>query len=398
MLKRALLVSAFFGQLVCTAAFGQNGCSTTGQSKLYCLIPTALHTPPGDFNFFNTSFATALSQLPLATPASGFVFQLVNGVLTESDKSFGPIMTERGETIGRHKLFVAFTFQQFSFDNIDGTGLGNVPILLSFHNSNETVYTATTNHISATVNQYAGFATFGLTDRVDISIAVPIERVSLGMASSGTEYAVGGAQASFQEYIPGIASGFGDVVLAAKGTAWYSKDERTALAFGAELRLPSGDALNFLGSGAVGIKPYVALSRAGRISPHANLGYQWNSDSVLAQNANGQEEQLPTSFFYYFGADLNAAKRLTLVADFLGQEVFNAPRISAPTVVNVQSLGRSFPSVEPYNGSYADENMALGFKLNPGDHFLLTGNVLLRLNHGGLRSDVVPLVGVSYTH
>ena len=188
-------------------------------------------------------------------------------------------MTERGETIGRHKLFVAFTFQQFSFDRFYGTGRGRPnSSRLSFHNSNETVYTATTNHISATVNQYAGFATFGLTDRVDISIAVPIERVSLGMASSGTEYAVGGAQASFQEYIPGIASGFGDVVLAAKGTAWYSKDERTALAFGAELRLPSGDALNFLGSGAVGIKPYVALSRAGRISPHANLGYQWNSD------------------------------------------------------------------------------------------------------------------------
>ncbi len=185
-------------------------------------------------------------------------------------------MTERGETIGRHKLLRGIYLPAILLQHIlDGTGLGNVPILLSFHNSNETVYTATTNHISATVNQYAGFATFGLTDRVDISIAVPIKRVSLGMASSGTEYAVGGAQASFQEYIPGIASGFGDVVLAAKGTAWYSKDERTALAFGAELRLPSGDALNFLGSGAVGIKPYVALSRAGRISPHANLGYQW---------------------------------------------------------------------------------------------------------------------------
>jgi hypothetical protein len=396
MLKRALLVSALFSQFVCTAAMGQSGCTTTGESKLYCLIPTAFHTPAGEFNFFNTSFATALSQLPLATPASGIVYEVVNGVLTESTKSFGPIMSERAETTGRHKLFVGFTYQHFAFSSIDGNNLHDVPIVFRFTTSTDVVYTATVNHISTVVNQYAGYATYGLTNRVDVSIAVPFQRTSMGVSSTGTEYSTtSSAQASFQEYLPGVASGFGDVVLAAKGTAWYG--ENSALAVGAELRLPSGDALNFLGSGAVGVKPYAAWSRKGRISPHANLGYQWNSDSVLARNSAGQEQQLPTHFLYYFGADVEATKRLTIIADFLGQEFFNAPRVSSPTQVTIPNRGLSFPSIEPFNGSYAANNLAIGAKVNPWNHLLITGNLAIRLNNGGLRANVVPLVGASYT-
>ncbi len=396
MLKRALLALAIFGLFACRFAMGQDTCTGGDRGKLYCLIPTAFHTPAGSFNFFNTSFATAVSQLPLATPASGIVYELVNGVLTESTKSFGPIMSERAETTGRHKLFLGFTYQHFRFDSIDGTDLNNVPIVFTFPTTTDVIYTATANRISATVNQYAAYATFGLTNRIDVSIAVPFQRVSLGVSSTGTEYSTTtSAQASFQQFIPGVASGVGDVILAAKGTAWHG--ERSALAVGAELRLPSGDALNFLGSGAVGVKPYAAWSRKGRISPHANLGYQWNSNSVLARNSAGQEQQLPTHLLYYFGADMEATKRLTIIADFLGQEFFNAPRVSSPTQVTIPNRGLSFPSIEPFNGSYAANNLAIGAKVNPWNHLLITGNLAIRLNNGGLRANVVPLVGASYT-
>jgi hypothetical protein len=188
------------------------------------------------------------------------------------------------------------------------------------------------------------------------------------------------------------------VVLAAKGTAW--RTEKYALALGAELRLPSGDALNFLGSGAVGIKPYLALSRTARFSPHLNLGYQWNGNSVLATNNAGQEQQLPGYFLYYFGADIGATKRLTVIADFLGQEYFNAPRVSSPKAIPVQTLNQALTlsSVLPYNGSYGNNNLAFGAKVNPWSRLLITGNILVRVSNGGLRDNVVPLVGISYTH
>ena len=231
-------------------------------------------------------------------------------------------MTERAETIGRHKLFVGLTYQRFTFNRIDGNDLKDVPIVFSFPSvDNPSVVTQTNNRINSTVNQYVGYATFGLTNRIDVSIAVPFERISLGVSSTGTEYSTtSSAQVAFREFVPGSASGFGDVVLAAKGTAWHS--ERMGLALGAELRLPSGDALNFLGSGAVGIKPYMALSRTGTVAPHLDLGYQWNGNSVLNRNAAGNDQQLPTYFLYDFGADIRATERLTLVADFLGQEFF----------------------------------------------------------------------------
>jgi hypothetical protein len=396
MLKRMLIFSILLTQFSTVTVMAQDVCSTTARTKLYCLIPTAFQTPATSFNFFNTSFATALSQLPLATPASGIIYEVVNGVLTESTRSFGPIMSERAETTGRHKLFLGFTYQHFAFNSIDGTDLKNVPIVFTFSTPTDLIYTATNNRISTTVNQYAAYATFGLTNRVDVSIAVPFQRVSMGVSSVGTEYSTtSSAQASFQEFIPGVASGFGDVLLAAKGTVWSG--ERSGVALGAELRLPSGDALNFLGSGAVGVKPYMAWSRKGKISPHVNLGYQWNGNSVLARNSAGQEQQLPTYFMYYFGADIGATKRLTIIADFLGEEFFNAPRVSSPTQVTIPNRGLSFPSIEPFNGSYAANNLAIGAKVNPWNHLLITGNLSIRLNNGGLRANVVPLIGASYT-
>src|SRR5215469_10767186 len=160
MLKRMLIFSALLGQFTCMAAVAQTTCATTAATKLYCLIPTALHTPPSEFNFFNESFATDLSQLPLATPASGVIFEFVNGVLAESRKNVGPIMTERAETIGIHKFYVAFTYQQFRFHSIDGNDLENVPIVFRFPPVNSTVFTQTTNRFNSTVNQYVVYATY----------------------------------------------------------------------------------------------------------------------------------------------------------------------------------------------------------------------------------------------
>jgi hypothetical protein len=42
-------------------------------------------------------------------------------------------------------------------------------------------------------------------------------------------------------------------------------------------------------------------------------------------------------------------------------------------------------------------NGSVGFKVNPIGTLLVSFNVLVQLNDGGLRSRVVPLVGFSYT-
>jgi hypothetical protein len=398
MFSRALKVTiqtSFFGAISMLAQ------TTCGNTKLACLLPTALHTNPPTFNFFNEAFGTQIGQLPLATPASGFIFTFDKqlGVYKSSQESFGPLLAERVETIGRHKVYVAFTYQWFGFSEIDGNDLHHLPLLFSFPSAQAPlVVTQTDNHIDTTVNQYVVFGTFGLSDHVDVSIAVPFERISMGVTSKGTEYSTTtSASASFTEYLPGTASGPGDIVISTKGTIFTW--EQYGLAIGGELHLPTGDEQNFLGSGAVGIKPYFVIARRGRIAPHVNLAYQWNASSALAIDQSGRQQSLPGFFAYTLGADIGLSKRFTLAADLVGQHFFDAPQISTPKSVTATVNGQPtvFSSVLPINGGYNVDNLALGVKANPWRNLLLLGNMTIKLDSGGLRATIVPLAGVSYS-
>lgn len=338
--------------------------STCGNTKLACLLPTALHTNPPTFNFFNEAFATQIGQLPLATPASGFIFTFdkQKGVYTAAQESFGPLLAERVETIGRHKGYLAFTYQWFDFTDIDGNDLNHLPILFSFPSAaGAQVVTETDNHIDTHVNQFVVFGTFGLSEHIDVSIAIPLERISMEVTTKGTEFSTTtSATTSFTQYLPGIASGLGDVVISGKGT--LLRWEAYGLAIGGELHLPTGDEQNFLGSGAVGIKPYFVLARRGKVAPHLNLAYQWNGNSSLAIGPDGKEQSLPGFFAYTIGADMGLSKRFTLAADWLGQYFFSAPQISTPRNVTATVNGQPtvFSSVVPISGGYNVNNLSLG--------------------------------------
>jgi hypothetical protein len=375
--------------------------TTCGNTKLACLLPTALHTNSPTFNFFNEAFATQIGQLPLATPASGFiyVFDKQKGIYVASVESFGPLLAERVQTIGRHRAYLAFAYQWFDFTDIDGNDLNHVPILFSFPSAESAqVVTETENRVDTKVNQFVLFGTLGLSDRIDVSIAIPIERISMGVTTKGTEFSTTtSATTSFTQYLPGVASGLGDVVISSKGRLlnW----EEYGLAVGGELHLPTGDEQNFLGSGTVGIKPYLVLARNGKIAPHLNLAYQWNGTSALAVGQNGKEQSLPGFFAYTLGADIGLSKHFTLAADWLGQHFFDAPQISTPRSVTATVNGQPtvFSSVVPISGGFNVNDLSLGVKANPWRRLLLLGNITIKLDSGGLRSTVVPLGGISYS-
>ncbi|HVN17295.1 MAG TPA: hypothetical protein VMU05_00930 [Dongiaceae bacterium] len=374
---------------------------TCANTKLSCLIPTALHTTSSAFNFVNEAFGTQIGQLPLASPASGFVYQMdKSGVYTSFSESFGPLLAERSETIGRNKFYLAFTYQRFQFSNIDGTDIKNIPVLFYFPSlSNPQVVTMTQNRIDTKIDQFVAFGTFGLTNRLDVSVAVPFERISMGVSSKGTEYSTTTtASASFSEFVPGSAKGVGDVLVSAK--YGLLRSERFGVSGGVQVRFPTGDERNFLGSGAYGVKPFLVVSRRGRVAPHLNIGYQWNGSSFLATDANGSENSLPGDFAYTAGADIGVTKRVTVVGDLLGQHFFSAPQISKPTALtaNVNNQSTSFTSVQAISSaSYDVENLSIGFKANPIGNLLVSVNALVKLNDGGLRATVVPLVGISYS-
>ena len=82
---------------------------------------------------------------------------------------------------------------------------------------------------------------------------------------------------------------------------------------GLDVRLPTGDEMNLLGSGAAGLQPFAIWSATyGRVSPHVNAGYRWNGSSVLAGNpATGESGHFPDQVSYALGADVSVNPRLT---------------------------------------------------------------------------------------
>jgi hypothetical protein len=398
--KRLLIICLITAGLVCPAAHAQIACSPGDESsKLACIIPNALNlTAPSAQNlgFLNEAVGSQVGQLPLASPASGIIYvnDPVLNLPVPSNETLGPILTQRAETIGAHKIYVAATYQFYRFGEIDGLSLKQLPILLVLQGG--AAVTTSNNRLDLTVNQFTMYLTVGLTNNVDFSVAVPVLDVHERITTSGVQYLVSSASVqSFQNQVKsGHATGVGDAVLAIKRTVW--KPFSGGLAVGAELRLPSGDETNFLGSGAIGFKPFVSLTYGKRLSPHFNISYEANGESALVTDSQGGKADLADRLSYSGGADWGATKWMTIAGDVLVQRVFDARRVRV-SILTTANPSLTFPSIQPFSESYNRVDGSLGLKLRPLSSLVLTGNILVKLDQGGLRSRLVPLVGLSYT-
>jgi hypothetical protein len=373
-----------------------------------------------DFRLVNIALTSQLTAVPLPSPASGFTYKFDSstGTFVRSTHSFGPILSDRAETIGRGRLAFGFTHQFFSFDHLDGVRLTAVPAVFR-HDGFETGggradVVSTMNSIEATVSQFTGALTYGLTDRVDVSLAVPVVRTRLSLLSNATihrlgtgtnlrvhyfrdDLAIGGYGSSHQYFVEGSAGGVGDLLLRMKAT--MMREGPRALAAGVDVRLPTGDEQNLLGAGAAGLRPFAAFSASYRaFAPHANLAYQWNGRSVLAGDVrNDVKADLPDQLLYAVGSDLSVNSRFSVVFDVLGQRVLNSPRLSRYTLAASGVAGSAdLPDIRFANASYWTADGALGFKANVATRVLVNFNLRFSLAGNGLSDRIAPLLGVEW--
>jgi hypothetical protein len=271
-----------------------------------------------------------------------------------------------------------------------------------------TSYVVSQDRIDFKLDQYTALATFGITDRIDLTLVVPFSTVKLSTQSGGTQYNVTCSTCNPSNslvsqfptqtiFLTGQKTGPGDIIVSLKGNL-VRAENGISVAAGADLRLPTGDEQNYLGTGAYGIKPYVIVSHRGkRLTPNVNIGYQWNSTSALyTDQTTGSELNLPAALLYSGGADYKVNKRLTLVGEFIGQYVFSGPSLTQ-TTVNVPGVG-NFVSSQGGAGTsnYAIDNAGGGFKLKVWQNLLVNASLLTELDHNSLRAKLIPLVGVSY--
>lgn len=364
-----------------------------------------------DFSQFSTALVGQLVSLPLPSPASGFTYQFDSslGVFQRTTQSFGPILAERADTIGAGRASFGFAYQRFTFDSVEGLDLRRVPAVFTHDNAflrggREDVVT-TVNSIEALVSQATTFVTLGITDQFDVSVAVPVVSNDLKVVSEATIRRLGttnelthffrqsngevGVERTFTA--AGSATGLGDLTVRLKGTLAHG------MALGLDVRLPTGDELELLGTGATGLQPFLALSAtSGKVSPHLNASYKWNGSSVLAGNpATGQSDDFPDQIGYALGADVSVNSRLTLALDLLGRYTLDANRLVER---EFQALdGRSvFPNVVFERESFNALSGSLGLKANLAGRLLVDVNLLFKLDEHGVRDKVTPLVGIEY--
>jgi hypothetical protein len=331
----------------------------------------------------NSLLGSETSTLALPSPAAGvaFVFDPATGTSLPSRESFGPILSDRAETIGDHRFHIAFTYQHLGFDSLNGTSLSQFNDVLA-------------RSLTVRVDEFTAFLTYGLTSRVDVSAAFPIRTVRLSGNGLGFSVSGGNVLGPFPETEVLSDSGLSDITLRAKGTVW--KAEHGGIAAGLDVRTPTGEPLNFLGSGAFGAKPFVIGSWGTTfhhvyIGPHLNVGYQWNGKSVLGGVLLGEEGRLPRVLSYTVGTEVGIHKRATMTLDLVGERLFNAERFylfnqfNQPTSVQVTTK-----SINMKDGS-------VGAKVNLWKTLLLTGNLGIRMDRSGLRARLIPLGGLSYT-
>jgi Putative MetA-pathway of phenol degradation len=393
-----------------------------------------------------TAIATQLAILPIIAPSSGFTFAYdsASGVFVRSTTSFGPIYTERADTIGKGKMSFGLSYQRFRFGSLDGINIHNIPAVFTHvpgtgpagaDEPYESDVIRTSNNLNLNMDQTILYGTVGITNRLDISLAVPIVSVRFGATSDATIIQVSGPTFVPAPGVPpvanphqftngtlnntysstGTAFGIGDVTIRVKQSVFQAGGLNVAAAV--DIRTPTGNARDFLGSGAPGIKPFIAISGGKRFSPHANLGYQWNGNSVLAGNLTGStvgetnevatiqngpatSALLPSQYFYSVGADYGATKRLTFNADYLGQVLVHAPRVFDSTITTAAIPGGTgaltLPTISAGKDTIGLNSAAIGFKYNFIDRLLFTADLLFKMDSKGLRQDVTPLIGISY--
>ncbi len=364
-----------------------------------------------DFSQFNTALVGALVSVPLPSPASGFTYRFdpTLGVFQRTTTSFGPILADRAETVGAGRLAMGFAFQRFTYDSIEGLDLESIPAVFTHDNAEllggrQDVIT-TVNAISAAVSQSTGFVTYGMTDRFDVSLAVPIVNVNLMVVSDATIHRLGttnelthffrqsdgevGDRRLFTAV--GSAAGIGDITARFKATV--RRPESGGLAVGVDVRVPTGDARNLLGSGTTGIQPFVIWSSTLRtLSPHANVSYTWNGSSILAGDpATGQAADFPDEIRYTLGTEVVMSRHATLALDLLGRTVIDTERLQPSTFRALDGVS-TFPDITFARDTFNLLNGSMGVKINLAGRLLAEANVLFALDDHGLRDRVTPLL------
>jgi len=370
-------------------------------------IPALAEGNDAVISFLTAAIGNATLSVPLSATSSGATFSFVGGLPVRTSTSAGPVVGERTQTLGRGRFFVGASVTGVDFTSLNGVPLEG--ILLNFKHEdgdpseqlgepefeNDVMALELSMDINVLVGTFA--LTAGLTDFIDVGVAVPIVRTQVSgrtdaqilpfgdspihrFGGDGTD-PVMRASAT----MTGSATGIGDV--AARAKINLGQSTRMGGALLTEVRFATGDEENLLGTGATQVRVMGLYSaQLGTFSPHLNLGY-------AGRTGEGQRDAVMLQVAF----DNLVTDWATLAVGFesemhVGENPFTLP---GPIVFDAP-LERRIPAT---NIPVADGDLlraSLGAKFTVREGTVLVVNGLFPLRDVGLQPDFIWTVGLDF--
>jgi hypothetical protein len=344
--------------------------------------------------------ALEIATAPFGTSTGGFVFKLdpSTGLLARTSTTFGPAFTERALTAGEGNVTIGATFSGTTYDKISNFSLSNLPLLSAAGSSAAASRTGTAN-LNLSSQTLAMSGTIGVTDNLDIGVVVPLVSIKLNGTSalvSGT-----GNQIRLAE-TDGKFSGLGDIAATAKFRLVKFKGpdlpDPGGIGLLVTMRLPTGDRNNLRGLGiyrtTIG---GVVSAGTGKIRPHGSAGFEYWSDGLRVSTGT-ETVTVRHQIQYSGGIEVEAHPKLTLLVDFLGQNIRGGSQVGLVSDTPPAGSGvSSITSMAALANGIQKALLVPGLKLNIKAKMLVSVNAIVTMHNNGLHSTVTPVVGVSLT-
>lgn len=385
-----------------TPAFAQKVTTVpdlTGQQVLVQLSNAATTRPVGEAIALTTALEIATE--PFGTSSGGFIFKLdpSTGLQARTTTTFGPSFTERALTSGDGQVSVGATFSSTSFNKISGLSLSSLP-LASLSSSNPQLARNATANLGLTARTVAISTTLGVTDNVDIGVVVPM--VSVKIDGSSSLFNGSGVDTRLAQSTS-IFSGIGDVSALAKYRFYKFKGgdmpDPGGVALLVNMRLPTGSRDNLRGLGVTRtLIGGVYSSGTSIIRPHASAGFEFWSKGIDITGNAGQTITIRNQFQYAGGIEIEAAPKITLIADVIGQQIFGGGQIgqvtdSSPAIAGISSA----QSLVALPDGITKLLFVPGMKVNIKGKMLLSVNAIVTMKNNGLHATVTPVAGINLT-
>ena len=382
-------------------------------------IPASAAENGSIISFITDALGASVANIPIGSTSGGVTFRFEGGVPVPTSTSAGPIFAERAQTLGRGRILAGISRTGFRFATLRGVDMDNIGLIFTHQNvdfegcdaqfgGDCTLYgvpvlenDAIDFHLSMNldVRVTSMYLTYGMTDRFDLGLVVPIVQADFRGESDAQIRPFGGTTAahyfsgtsanpvlSAHRQSLGSAAGLGDVALRAKIN--FRQTSGSSFAFLVDGRFPTGSPKDLLGSGKfAGRALAIFNSRFGDFSPHLNAGYLYHAGTQQNNAVLGT-----------VGFDNRVAESVTLAADLVTELQVGDSKLHLPPLVTYESPFRR--TLNPTNiPDIRDDivNGSFGVKLIPAHNTTLVLNSLFPLNRGGLRANLVYTAGIEYT-